>query len=155
MTDQTPNTNQSPPPPAEKDWRQLRHEERMKRREERWQMRQERWQMRGGRMYGWFFGVILVVLGAIFLLENMGIYTFANWWALLILIPAFWSFMAAWNIYHYREAFTAGVVTSLVIGILLTLLTVVFLFNLTLGIYWPVLLIVAGLVVVISAFFPR
>jgi LiaF transmembrane domain len=150
-----PNSGQNPTPPPYQDWREQRHAERMKRREERWQMRNERWQRRSGRPYGWLIGALLVVIGIIFLLETLGIRTFANWWALLILIPAFWAYVAAWNIYQFNHRISSGVVASFVIAVALTLLTGVLLFNFTLGVFWPILLIVAGLVVVITALFPR
>ncbi len=125
------------------------------RRQERMARREARRQMRGGRSFGWFAGAILVVLGIIFLLQNMGYSVLVNWWALFILIPAYWSFAAAWNIYQDHGELTRGSVSSLVIGLLLTLLAVIFLLNLNLGIFWPVLLIVGGLALLFSALFPR
>jgi hypothetical protein len=138
----------STPPPVYRDWREQRHAERMARRE-------ARWQRHAGRPYGWFGGFILILLGLILLLENFGYHTFENWWALLILIPAFWAFVAAWNVYQYNRRITSGVVGSLTIGVLLTILSLAFLLNFTFGQYWPVLLIVAGLVILISAIIPR
>jgi hypothetical protein len=148
MTDQSPNPNPNPTQPEYHDWREQRHAERMARHE-------ARWQRHAGRPYGWFIGSILILLGIIFLLENMGIQTFANWWALLILIPAFWAFVAAWNIYTDNDRITAGVISSLTIGIVLTILSGISLFNLSLGQYWPILLIIGGLLLLITAVFPR
>ncbi len=125
------------------------------RRQERMARRDARRQMRSGRSFGWFAGAILVVLGIIFLLQNMGYSVLVNWWALFILIPAYWSFAAAWNIYQDHGEFTRGSLSSLVIGLLLTLLAVIFLLNLNLGIFWPVLLIIGGLALLLSALFPR
>jgi hypothetical protein len=131
-----------------RDWREQRHAERMARRE-------ARWQRRAGRPYGWFGGFILILLGVILLLETLGYFTFANWWALLILIPAFWVYVGAWNIYQFNGRVTRGVVGTLTIAILLTLLALFLLLNFTLGQYWPVLLIIAGIVLLITAFFPK
>ncbi len=138
----------STPPPVYHDWREQRRAERIARRE-------ARWQRHAGRPYGWFGGFILILLGLILLLENLGYHTFANWWALLILIPAFWAYVAAWNIYQYNDRISRGVIGSLTIGILLTILSLAFLLNYTLGQYWPILLIVAGIILLITALIPR
>ncbi len=143
-----PGTSPTPSPPEYQDWRAQRRAERMARRE-------ARVQRRSGRPFGWFGGAILIVIGILFLLENMGYRTFANWWALLILIPAFWSFVAAWNIYRNNNSVTAGVLSSIIIGLLLTIFSGLFLFNLAVGLFWPVLIIVGGLVLIISAISPR
>jgi hypothetical protein len=37
---------------------------------------------------GWIWGLGLVALGVIFLLQNFGIFIMNNWWAIFILIPA-------------------------------------------------------------------
>jgi Na+/proline symporter len=155
MSEQTPtpepNATPTPPPqppPPQGDWRQMRHAERMARRE-------ARRQMRGSRSFGWFTGVILVLLGIIFLLQSMGHAVLVNWWALFILFPAFWAFVGAWNIYQEHGELTRGSIASLIIGLLLTLLTVIFLLNLDIGIFWPVLLIIAGLALLFSALYPR
>jgi hypothetical protein len=148
MSDQTPNPNPNTPPPAYHDWREQRHAERMARRE-------ARWQRHAGRPYGWLGGAFLILLGVIILLQNMGIRFLANWWALFILIPAFWAFVGAWNIYQDNGRITQGVASSLTIGILLTILALSFLLNLAFGLFWPVLLIVGGLVLLLTGFFSR
>jgi hypothetical protein len=148
MSDQNPNPNPNSPPPTYHDWREQRHAERMARHE-------ARWQRHAGRPYGWIGGAFLILLGVIILLQNMGIRFLANWWALFILIPAFWAFVGAWNIYQDNRRITQGVVSSLTIGILLTILALSFLLNLAFGLFWPVLLIVGGLVLLLAGFFPR
>jgi hypothetical protein len=122
-----------------RDWREQRRAERRARRE-------ARWQRHGGRSYAWIGGAILILLGVVFLLQNMGIPFLANWWAVFILIPAFWAFVAAWDSYRDNGRLTRGGAGSLAGGSLLTILALVFLLNLNLGLFWPVLLIVGGLV---------
>lgn len=145
---QTPISNPSTPPPANRDWREQRRAERLARRE-------ARWQRHAGRPYGWLGGVILILLGIVFLLQNMGIPFLTNWWALFILIPAFWAYVTAWGIYQDIGRLTQGVAGSLTVGILLTILSLVFLLNLAVGLFWPVLLIVGGLVLLATAFMPK
>jgi cation transport ATPase len=145
--------NQNPPPP--RDWREQRHEERLKRHEERLQRREERRQRYGGRQSAWFFGAILIVIGVILLLDSLGYKTNLNWWALLILIPTYWTYIAAWNSYQDAGRMTSGAVATLAVAVLLTILTIIFLFNLELGMFWPFLIIIAGLFLIITALFPR
>jgi hypothetical protein len=138
----------SAPPPTHGDWREQR-------RAERWARREARWQRRAGRPYGWIGGAILILLGVVFLLQNMGIPFPANWWALFILIPAFWAFVAAWESYRNNGRLTRGGAGSLAGGGLLTILALVFLLNLNVGLFWPVLLIVGGLVLLVTALLPE
>jgi hypothetical protein len=156
MSDQTQNQGAIPPPetpptppapPTYRDWREQRHAERMAR-------RAARRQMYAGRPYGWFWGAILVLLGIFFLLQNLGVNLLVNWWAIFILIPAFWAFLAAWSVYREAGSVNRGVAGSLAAGLILTALALVFLLNLSLGVFWPIILIFGGLALLISAFIP-
>ena len=138
---------ESAPPPVYRHWREQR-------RAERWARHEARWQRHAGRHYGWIGGLILILLGVVFLLQNMGIPFLTNWWALFILIPAFWAYVGAWDIYQDNGRLTRGGASSLTIGVLLTILALVFLLNLDVGLFWPVLLIVGGLVLLGTAFLP-
>jgi hypothetical protein len=137
----------SAPPTVHGDWREQRRAERQAR-------RQARWQWRAKHSTSWIGGAILILLGVVFLLQNMGIPFLANWWALFILIPAFWAFVAAWDSYQDNGRLTRGGAGSLAGGTLLTILALVFLLNLNVGLFWPVLLIVGGLVLLVTALLP-
>jgi hypothetical protein len=143
---QNPTPDPNTPPPVH-DWREQRRAERMARRE-------AHWQRHAGRPYGWIGGAILILLGIVFLLQTMGIPFLLNWWALFILIPAFWAYVAAWRIYQDNGRMTRGVAGALTAGILLTVLSVVFLLNLAVGLFWPALLIVGGLALLATALWP-
>jgi hypothetical protein len=142
------NVPGNPPPASMHDWREQR-------RAARWAHREARWQGHAGRHTGWFGGVLLIVLGVILLLQQLKIPFFANWWALFILIPAFWAFMAAWDTYQDNSRLTRRAAGSLVVGILLTGLALIFLFNLSSGYFWPALLIVGGLALLGTALLPQ
>ncbi len=143
----SPNPPSAAPAPAFRDWREQG-------RAERWERRQARWQRRGGRFSGWIGGAILILLGVVFLLQNMGLPFLANWWALFILIPAFWAYVAAWDSYQDHSRLTRGGAGSLAGGILLTILAVVLLLGLDFGLFWPILLIVGGLVLLGTTLLP-
>jgi peptidoglycan/LPS O-acetylase OafA/YrhL len=146
MNDQNPVPNSNTPPPVYPDRHEQRHAERIARREARWQRRGH---------FGWFGGAILILLGVVFLLQNLGIPFLENWWALFILIPAFGAYVAAWESYEDKGQLTRGGAWSLTVGILLTILSLFFLLNLSLGPFWPVLLIVAGIALVGTAWLPE
>lgn len=101
----------------------------------------------------WMPGLVLILLGGYFLLQNMGILHLDNWWALFILLPAFGALGTAYSTYvNNGGRFSGAVRGSLVGGIILTLLAAAFLFDLRLDYIWPVFLIVAGLAALVGAF---
>jgi peptidoglycan/LPS O-acetylase OafA/YrhL len=134
------------PPNEPQDWREQR-------RRERWARREARWQGRTGRHSGWILGALLILVGLALLLQQLNIATFANWWALFILIPAFWAFVAAWNRYQAVKKLTGRAVGALVVGILLTLVALAFLFNYypLASFFWPALLLLGGLAFLVTA----
>ena len=94
----------------------------------------------------WMGGVILIVIGVVFLLGNVSDFRLDNWWALFILIPAVASLGNAWREYRGSDRrFTGSVRGSLVGGLILLVVTGIFLFNLDWGRVWPVFVIIAGL----------
>ncbi len=141
--------NQEPTPGGEKPDFTSRHEERMQRRE-------ERWAARGSRGGAWIFGAILIIIGIVFLLQNMNIFILNNWWALFILIPAVAAFGSAWR--SYQDAggrLTGGARGSLIGGLVLVLVAAVFLFGLNWGVVGPLLIVLAGIGLLLNAFLPR
>lgn len=118
------------------DAREIRRERRAERRAER------------SASGGWIMGVVLIALGGLFLMQNMGAsrIPISNWWALFILIPALGAFER--GIRYYREAnnqLTSQASGSLLVGILLSLITAAFLFNIGWTYFGPVLIILVGL----------
>jgi hypothetical protein len=151
--DQSPETDKSPgssqPSMSRDEWREQRHAER----EARWQGRAERWSRHSGRS-GLVWGVILILLGIVFFLQNSGIAVALNWWAVFILIPAFWSFVRAWESYREHGRLTRRAASSAVGGTLLTVVALVFLFNIGFGTLWPLLLIAGGVALILTGFVP-
>jgi hypothetical protein len=90
-------------------------------------------------------------LGIIFLLRELTTFSLDNWWALFILIPAVGSFGAAWRSYQNAGGhLTAGSRGSFITGLILTMVTMIFLFNLNWGLLGPILLILAGIGILIN-----
>ena len=144
MNDQSTN-NDSQPEPFD------RHEARRQRRE----ARREAPGMSGS---GWIVGLVLILVGVGFLLQNMGIFSFSlkNWWALFILIPAIGALESALRLYRGADnRLTAAARGSLVVGLVLTLVTIIFLFDLSWTIFGPILIILAGVGLLLSALMPE
>ena len=108
---------------------------------------------RRGRQHAlpWMGGAMLILIGLIFLVGEFTSFHLQNWWALFILIPAFGSFASAWAAYQKQQRLTSVVRGPLIGGIILTCVALIFLFQLDLGRYWPVFLIVAGVAVLLGA----
>jgi|GEM_PF-660478 len=136
----TPSSSVSPTPP---DWRELRRQERAAQRAEH----------RGDHGYSWVGGIVLIMLGGIFLLRNAGVIeNFDNWWALFILIPAVGSFAAAWRAYQQSgNQWTSTATGSLLGGLMLCSISAMFLFGLDIGMWWPLFLILGGVGALLGA----
>jgi 4-hydroxybenzoate polyprenyltransferase len=103
---------------------------------------------------GWIWGLLLIFAGGLLLLQNVTNFQLNNWWALFILIPSFGSFTDAWSHYKDQGRVSGRVRNSLVSGFIFACIAAFFLFNLSLGQYWPVLIILAGLAVLVNAILP-
>lgn len=100
----------------------------------------------------WIIGIILIVLGGLFLMRTMGAgIVLTNWWALFILIPAFGALSAAWRM--YREAdhrLTVAARSSLLVGLVLSFITFMFLFEISWTYVGPILIIVVGVAIILN-----
>jgi cation transport ATPase len=135
-----PEESQQPqPPPPEVSRREARQDRRAERR-----ARRDR--------DSWIVGLVLVLIGIVFLLQTLGLFFLINWWALFILIPAIAAFAGAWREYRSAGQMTGGVRGSLFGGLLITLVALILLFNLDWGIFWPILLIIGGLGLLLTGF---
>ena len=99
-----------------------------------------------------FFGLILILIGIIFLLQQFGDFSFRNWWALFIMIPAFGSFSTAWYAYQRNHSLNEGVRAGVGGGLITLTISLMFLFNLNWGIWWPLMVVVPGLVIMFNGF---
>jgi hypothetical protein len=96
-----------------------------------------------------FPAVAIIAIGVLFLLNNLG-YNLAfldrgNWWAVIILLAAFAPLTRAWETYRERGRADAEVAHSLLCGIAVALVGVMFLLELDWGTWWPLFVILGGL----------
>jgi hypothetical protein len=122
------------------------------RREARRQRRAERLAdpSRGG---AWVAGLILIVLGTMFLMRNTGTFNIPlkNWWALFILIPAIGAFDTALRMYRGAgNGLDRTARSSLLVGVVLTFVTAMFLFDISWTLFGPVLIILVGIGLILN-----
>jgi hypothetical protein len=148
MNDNPQPPNQNPPPEF-----LSRHEERRRRMEERRAARAAGGPNAAG---AWIVGAILIILGLVFLVQNLGgMILLNNWWALFILIPAVGAFGAAWRTYQAAGGhLTLPARGSLVVGLILLLVTAIFLLNLSWTLLGPIVIILAGIGLLLNVIIP-
>ncbi|MCB8985865.1 MAG: hypothetical protein H6659_18700 [Ardenticatenaceae bacterium] len=122
------------------------------RREERLERRAARRADRLDGGLGWLGGVVLIALGLLFWLQSAGYLTqLTNWWALFILLPAVATFSAGMGAYRRNGGqWTGEAVGPMVASVMFLGLTAVFFFGLNLSLFGPILLIVAGLLLILG-----
>ncbi len=102
----------------------------------------------------WFGGVVLIIVGLAFIVENMNLpfIKSGNWWAVFILIPIVAILDDIYRIYTTTPEGKTGAIASKLVGLLvLGAVMVIFLFGIQMGVYWPVLLIAVGLAMLVAA----
>lgn len=107
------------------------------------------------RNNGWVAGLIIIGLGLVFLVSNLTGFVLNNWWALFILIPGIMSFVNGWNSYREDGRWSKRARGGLIGGLIISLVAVIFLFNLDWSKVWPLFLILGGLAVLFGGWFDR
>ena len=94
------------------------------------------------------------MLGGGLLLENIGYHLPERWWALLLLLPAVASLVAALR--NYRESGPAPeTIAELVGGALFTILAPALFFGVNWGIFWPLVILLIGVSILARSHWPR
>lgn len=137
---------------------QIQNDEPFDRRESRRQRRTERRAALGAPTGSGalVLGLLLIVLGGAFLMQNMGTFFFPwkNWGALFILIPAIGALERAYRFYHNaNNQLTNQAFGALLVGLVLIIVTAMILFNLKWGLNGPILVIVVGIGILFNALF--
>jgi hypothetical protein len=109
----------------------------------------------GGRNKGWIPGLIIIGLGVVFLVSNVTGFQLNNWWALFILIPGIMSFVNAWNAYREDSRWSKRARGGLVGGSIISLVAIIFLFNLDWSTIWPAFLILIGANILLGGWLDR
>jgi hypothetical protein len=119
--------------PTARDWRDERRAWRRERREARYRF----------PSHGLFWGLTLVLLGALFLMDQAGWISGGTWWqALLIGLGVIW--VIGGLVRYQAGAFRWRGYGSVTFGVILILVGTLFLLGFSH--WWPLILIVAGIV---------
>jgi drug/metabolite transporter (DMT)-like permease len=95
-------------------------------------------------------GLVLIVLGAVFFLQQVSNFTMPrNWWALFILLAAVASFANVWRSYHASGTFGTQAGGSLVWSLVLTAVAGIAYFD-AWDRWWPFILIAIGVGIVVA-----
>jgi hypothetical protein len=106
-------------------------------------------QQRDKEATSWVIGIVLILLGIAFLLENSGyVVLTGNWWAVFIYLAAIASFVNAWRSYRTKGEFGATATGSLTWGLVFTVIATIFFFNLVWDLWWPAILVAVGVGIV-------
>jgi hypothetical protein len=103
-----------------------------------------------------WIGLVLVLAGAVILLNQLNTLPFElNWWALFILFPAFGTLRRAYHRYRStNDVFEQGVMIPALVGLFMLFLFVSLFagdaIDLHLRVYWPIILILLGLGLIVG-----
>ena len=89
-------------------------------------------------------GVILVLLGVIFLAQNFGYPVPEKWWTIFLLIPAFGASFAAWNAYERDGRLNGEAIAALLGAATLVAIATALISDFAWGSLWPLALIAVG-----------
>ena len=96
-----------------------------------------------------FTGLAIIVVGLVFLADNFGIrlplFAWQNWWALFIIVGAAAPLDRALQRYRNVGTLDAQVVNSLLSALAIVMVALMFLLDLSFGRWWPLFLILGGL----------
>ena len=123
------------------DEKRQRWEQRQEARRQRWEDRMARRQYRGGG-HGIFFGAVVVAIGCLLLLDNLGIVRFHDFWQYWPVLLVIWGVSHALNSRRPASWIWGGIIALVGAFLLLDRLDI-FVFNFAL--IWPVLVIGFGL----------
>lgn len=108
------------------------------------------WSWHHGREQSWIPGIVLILLGTVFLLRNVFDIDIENWWAVFILFPALGNLMSAYTQYRASGQFDRKVRSHAFWGLFFVMLASAFFFGLDFGLIWPVFLILGGLALLLG-----
>lgn len=112
------------------------------------------------RQAGWSSGrivpaLVVIAIGAFFLLRNLGIdipfFDFANWWAWLILAAAVVPLLRAVERYRRVGGVDGDVLQSLLTCAVIVLVALMFILGLSWGRWWPLFVIYGGLCMLVRS----
>ncbi len=97
------------------------------------------------------FAVVLILVGVAVMVSNLTDYSFENWWALFMLIPAGAILMNVWHDYKENGRLSRKSSGAVIPGVIILTMVAIFLFNLSWAIFWPISIIAVGLSILLGS----
>jgi O-antigen/teichoic acid export membrane protein len=97
-------------------------------------------------------GAIVIAVGVIFLLGNFGLHLPPRWWAIFILVPAAGALVTATRFFRADGGFSSRAAGATTSGALMLAVALILFLNLSWGAYWPVLVIIVGLGILVRGY---
>lgn len=94
--------------------------------------------------------VVLIVVGIGLVISNLTGFSFNNWWALFLFIPAGGMLVNVWQDYQANGRLTGRSTGPLIAGLAMLLMIAIFLLNLSWSALWPVAFIFGGIALLLS-----
>ncbi|MEM7117773.1 MAG: hypothetical protein AAF614_35410 [Chloroflexota bacterium] len=99
----------------------------------------------------WITGVVLIGVGIILVASNLTGFSFQNWWALFILIPAIYQLSIVWRGYQENGRLTSASTGPLIGGLGALAVAAVFLIDgISWGVIWPIAFVFGGISLLLS-----
>jgi len=111
---------------------------------------QEKW--RRDPISGLFFGLILILLGVVFFLSAQGWISWGDWWKYFIIGLGF-IFLIEVLVRYTKPAYRRPIFGKLIAGIILICVGAAFIGGI--GNWWPLILIIVGLAILLNVWLRR
>jgi hypothetical protein len=101
----------------------------------------------------WIVGFSFLLMGVIFLVQNLTGWQMDDWWYLFLIVPAFASFITAWQRSKESEQIQSWrILRPLALGLFLLAMMFVLIFNLGWFMIPAGLLLIAGILLIVGVF---
>ena len=94
--------------------------------------------------------LVFILVGGVLLFSNLTGFSFDNWWALFMFIPAGFMAMNMRQDYQENGRLTSASTGSAIAGISMLTTATVFLFDLDWGAIWPIGFVIAGIGILLN-----
>lgn len=104
-----------------------------------------------GRNHSAIIAGVMILVGLVLVGANLLGTTLDNWWALFMLIPAFFLLAAVWRDYKENGRLTSKSTGFLIASLAIFTMVAIFLFDLNWGVLWPLAFIFGGIAVLLGS----
>lgn len=115
------------------------------------ELKDEEKQQKEGKNHNAIIAGVMILVGLVLVGANVLGMTLDNWWALFMLIPAFFLLSAVWQDYKENGRLTSKSTGSLIASLAIFTMVAIFLFDLNWGLLWPLAFVFGGIAVLLGS----